>query len=81
MANSYYVEVPEEVARACWKDFEHELDFPGAGLNVEFAADSPRRARLDMQADDTARMDEAARRFRLFLEGRGLIDLTTGPRR
>lgn len=81
--DSYYVEVSEPVARACWQDFQHELDFPGSGIAVEFhaLADQPARTRLDMHADDTARMDKAVRSFRLFLEGRGLIDSTTGLRR
>jgi len=81
VANSYYVDVPEAVARACWDDFEHELNYPGAGLNVEFTADSPGRTRLDLHADDVGRTDAAARSFRLYLEGRGLIDATTGPSR
>jgi len=83
-ANSYYVGVAEAVARACWNDFEHELNFPGAGLEVAFITDSPCRTRLEMStggAPDAARTDEVARRFRLFLEGRGIIDSTSGPRR
>lgn len=81
-ANSYYVGVAEPVVRACWADFAHELDFPGAGLDVDFVSDSPGRTRLDMRgAFDAAQADDVARRFRLFLEGRGLIDLTSGLRR
>jgi hypothetical protein len=82
--NSYYVGVAEPVARTSWADFQHELDFPGTGLEVEFVRDSAARTRLDMRtggAPDVARTDEVARRFRLFLEGRGLIDATSGPRR
>ena len=83
-ANSYYVGVAQPVARACWDDFQHELNFPGAGLEVEFIRDSAGRTRLDMrsgEALDEARTDEVARRFRLFLEGRGLMDSSSGLRR
>jgi hypothetical protein len=78
----YYVDVPVPVARARWADFEHELNFPGSGLEVRFdaVAGEPGRTRLSITGEE-ARMDPAVRRFRLFLEGRGLVDSTSGLRR
>ena len=74
----YYVEVAAPIARARWADFEHELNFPGRGLEVRFdaLADEPGRTRLSITGEGVD-MDNAVRRFRLFLEGRGLIDSTS----
>jgi hypothetical protein len=43
MDRSYYVDVPPRVAIERWRDFEHELNFPGEQLQVRFEplADEP----------------------------------------
>jgi len=77
MDRSYYVDVPPCVASERWRDFEHELNFPGEHLQVCFEplADEPARTRVRV-AGELERADYAIGRFRLFLESRGLIELT-----
>lgn len=77
IGRTYYVEVPLAVARAFWSDFQHELNFPAARFTVAFgeAEGEAARTRVEMHAADAAdagRMDEAMRRFRLFLASRGV---------
>jgi len=77
MERSYYVDVPLRVASDGWRDFEHELNFPGEHLQVRFEAlvEDPARTRVRV-AGELERADYAIGRFRLFLESRGLIELT-----
>jgi hypothetical protein len=77
MDRSYYVDVPPRVAIERWRDFEHELNFPGEQLQVRFEplADEPARTRVCV-AGELERADYAIGHFRLFLESRGLIELT-----
>lgn len=77
MERCYYVDVPPAVASERWRDFEHELSFPGEHLQVRFEAlaDEPARTRMRVNREDE-RADYAIGAFRLFLESRGLIELT-----
>jgi len=77
MDRSYYVDLPPRVASERWRDFEHELNFPGEPLQVRFepVAEAPGRTRVRV-AGKLERADYAIGRFRLFLESRGLIELT-----
>ena len=80
MERTYQVGVPPGVARERWHDFEHELDFPGEHLHVRLEPidDEPGRTRVCIAGEDDRageRMDDAMRRFRLFLQSRGVIEL------
>jgi len=75
---SYYVDLPRDAAEEHWRSFEHELSYPGADLDVRFdpVAGAPRRCRVTSFAfsSDAARhADDRMRRFRLFLQRRGLV--------
>ena len=77
---TYYIDLPPDVAARAWLDFERTLSFPGAGLEARFApADGEtKRCRVDLSgaSADAARIDKAMFDFRVFLEGRGLLELT-----
>ena len=75
MDQRYYVNVPPALARSHWADFEHELSFPAAALGAHFSEAGPGRTRVILRAENEEQMDEAMRRFRLFLADRGLIRL------
>jgi hypothetical protein len=77
MDRSYYVDLPPRVASERWRDFQHELNFPGEQLQVRFEPlpEEPARTRVCV-AGELERADYAIGRFRLFLESRGLIELT-----
>ena len=68
MDRSYYVDLPPRVVSERWRDFEH-------GALFEPLADEPARTRVCV-AGELERADYAIGRFRLFLESRGLIELT-----
>jgi hypothetical protein len=76
-AKTYYVDVPPHTVRTCWEAFEHELNSPAGSLLAEFdAADSATRTRVRLAVADAKvaeSLDEAMRRFRLFLVSRGVV--------
>jgi hypothetical protein len=84
MENVYQIDLPPQTVLSQWLDFEHELDFPAAGAQVRFEPvdGEPQRTRIhiDVADADAARIDYALRQFRLFLDSRGLIELSSGPR-
>lgn len=81
----YYVDLPADTVERCWRAFQESLSYPGAGLEVRFEAvpaDGPRcKVLVEAGGRGGAAADDAMRDFRIFLDSRGLAELTpTGGR-
>ena len=85
LEKTYYVDLPADTVERCWRAFEESLSYPNAGLDVRFepAPADGGRCKVSLEAHEPGgtAADDAMRDFRIFLDSRGLIELTpTGDR-